>query len=68
MLIKSVTFNPNVTISTDDNCVENATAHTKTCTTTTTGYAGGTYKLTLTVETVQFDQYKTAWGTDVTIS
>lgn len=67
-LIESVTFNPNVTISTTDNCVTNATAHTKTCTTTTSGYAGGTYTLTITVETVQYDQYKTAWGTSVTIS
>lgn len=67
-LIESVTFNPDVTISTTDNCVPDATAHTKTCTTTTSGYAGGTYTLTITVETVQFDQYKTAWGTNVTIS
>lgn len=67
-LIESVTFNPDVTISTTDNCVTDATAHTKTCTTTTSGYAGGTYTLTITVETVQFDQYKTAWGTNVTIS
>ena len=67
-LINSVTFNPNVTISTTDNCVENTTAHTKTCTTTTNGYAGGTYTLTVKVETVQYDQYKAAWGTSVTIS
>lgn len=67
-LIESVTFNPDVTISTTDNCVTDATAHSKTCTTTTSGYAGGTYTLTITVETVQFDQYKTAWGTNVTIS
>ena len=67
-LIESVTFNPNVTISTTDNCVENATAHTKTCTTTTSGYAGGTYTLTVTVESVQFDQYQSAWGTSVSIN
>ena len=67
-LINSVTFNPNVTISTTDNCVENTTAHTKTCTTTTNGYAGGTYTLTVKVETVQYDQYKTVWETNVTIS
>ena len=67
-LIQSVTFNPAVTISTTDNCVTNATTHTKTCTTTTDGYAGGTYTLTIKVETVQYDQYQTAWGTSVTIS
>lgn len=67
-LIESVTFNPAVTISTTDNCVEDATAHTKTCTTTTSGYAGGTYTLTIKVETVQYDQYQTAWGTSVAIS
>lgn len=67
-LIKSVTFNPNVTISTNDNCVTNSANNTKTCTTTTSGYAGGTYKLNIKVETVQYDQYKTAWGTTVPIS
>ena len=67
-LIESVTFNPNVTISTDNNCVTDTTAHTKICTATSNGYAGGTYTLTITVETVQFDQYATAWGTSVTIN
>ncbi len=81
-LIESVTFNPNVTISTNDTCTytltNNTTTTTKptdmttvksvTCRTTTNGYAGGTYTLTITVETVQFDQYKTAWGTSVTIN
>ena len=67
-LIQSVTFNPNVTISSADNCVTDNTNHTKTCTTTTTGYAGGTYTLEITVETVQYDQYRTAWGTTVAIS
>lgn len=67
-LIESVTFNPDVTIETSDNCVTDSTAHTKTCTTTTSGYAGGTYTLTITVETVQYDQYQTAWGTTVTIN
>lgn len=66
--IKSVTFNPAVTITPETNCVEDATAHTKTCTTTTSGYAGGTYTLNIKVETVQFDQYKEAWGTNVAIS
>lgn len=65
-LIESVTFNPNVTITTTNNCVENG--NVKTCTTTTGGYAGGTYKINIKVETVQLDQYKTVWGTNVTIN
>ncbi len=67
-LIKSVTFNPNVTIALENNCVEDTTNHTKTCTTSTSGYAGGTYTLTVKVETVQFDQYQAAWNTSVTIN
>jgi len=67
-LIESVTFNPNVTISSADDCVTDNTNHTTTCTTTTSGYAGGTYTLTITVETAQFDQYKSIWSTNVNIS
>jgi alternate signal-mediated exported protein len=67
-LINSVTFNPNVAIGTSNNCVDDTTNHTRTCTTSTSGYAGGTYTLTVTVETVQYDQYQTAWGTSVVIS
>ena len=66
-LIKSVTFNPDVEISTESDCVVDATNHTTTCTTIAGGYAGGTYTLTVKVETVQFDQYKDAWSTTVTI-
>ena len=67
-LIKSVTFNKDVTIAADHSCVEDTENHTKTCTTTTQGYGGGTYTLTIKVETVQFDAYKDAWSTDVVIS
>ena len=67
-LIKSVTFNPDVAIQTTDDCVDDPVAHTKTCTTTASGYAGGTYTLTVKVETVQHDQYTAAWGTEVTIN
>ena len=81
-LIDSVQFNPNVPISTSDVCTytltDNTTTTTKpddmstvkstTCTTSTSGYAGGTYKLTIYVETVQYDQYQAAWGTSVAIS
>ena len=64
--LESVTFNPNVTISTDHDCT--TVGSTTTCTTATGGYAGGTYTLTITVETVQYDQYGTAWSTSVNIS
>ena len=71
-LINSVEFNPAVVItdnSADPNrCVTDETTHTTTCTTTTSGYAGGTYKLEITVETVQYDQYAEAWNTSVVIS
>ncbi len=67
-LIDSVTFNPAVAISSTDNCVDDTVNHTRTCTTTTGGYAGGTYTLEIKVETVQYDQYQTAWTTDVVIN
>ena len=81
-LIDSVQFNPNVPISTSDDCtytLQNGTTTTTkpndmstvtstTCVTSTSGYAGGTYKLTIYVETVQYDQYEAAWGTSVDIS
>jgi len=65
-LIESVTFNPAVEITTTKDCetVDEVT----TCTTSSGGYAGGTYTLTIKVETVQFDQYQTAWGTNVSIT
>lgn len=66
--IQSVTFNENVEITFNNNCVDNTTNHTKTCTTQSTGYSAGTYTLTVKVETVQYDQYRTAWNTNVTIS
>jgi len=67
-LLDSVTFNPLVQISSEDDCVTDDTTHTTTCTTTTSGYAGGTYTLIVDVETVQYDQYKAAWNTTVSIS
>jgi len=67
-LIESVTFNPAIAISSSGSCVEDATNHTKTCTTQTEGYGGGTYTLTITVQTVQYDQYRNAWNTSVNIT
>ena len=66
-LLESVTFNPNVQISTSNTCTTDDANHTETCTIETAGYAGGTYTLTITIETIQFDQYKNGWNTDVEI-
>ena len=65
-LMESVTFNPDVEITTTKNCETEDTATI--CTTSAGGYAGGTYTLTIKVETVQFDQYQEAWGTNVSIT
>ena len=61
--IKSVTLNPNLPV--DSDCItttnENTHTTTKTCTTAIQGLGKATYTLTLTVETVQYDQYKQVW-------
>ena len=67
-LIQSVTFNPAVTIETEHNCTTNDTTHETVCKTSTVGYGGGKYTLIIDVETVQYDQYRTAWNTNVTIN
>ena len=58
-IIESVTFNPNY--SGTVTCVENDDS-THTCSSSESGYEGGTYKLTLTIEGVQEDFYVQAWG------
>ena len=60
-LIDSVTFNPNVEGTKTTGCTTNDETHTKTCTTTISGYAGGTYTLTFTVETMQADAAESEW-------
>ena len=62
--INSVTFNSDIV--SDSNCVTQGT--TKKCTSTGNGYDGATYTLTVTVETVQYDSYRTIWNTNVTIN
>lgn len=61
--IKSVTLNSN--LETDSYCEDStdASAHTitKTCTSAIKNLGKATYVLTLTVETVQYDQYKAVW-------
>ena len=63
--IESVTFNKDVTIGQESNC--RSEGNKKICTTSANGYAGGTYTLTVKVETVQSDQYKEAWNTSINI-
>ena len=58
-IIESVTFNPNY--SGTITCIENDDS-THTCSSSESGYEGGTYKLTLTIEGVQEDYYVQAWG------
>ncbi len=41
---------------------------TQKCNSTSKSYAGATYTLTIKIETVQFDQYKNYWGTDMEIA
>ena len=59
--IKSVTLNPD--LATVMACPETKEGNviTKTCTTQIDGLGKATYTLTLTIETVQYDQYKTVW-------
>lgn len=65
-LVDTVTFNPGVEIGVNSNCTTNAGVTT--CTTTTSGYAGGKYELIFTVETAQADQYQNIWGIDYDIT
>lgn len=63
--LDSVTLNANV--ATDTQCTTNGAVGegtvTKTCTTGIKGLGKATYTLTVTVETVQADQYANAWTT-----
>ena len=62
-LIESVTYNPNAVIDSEKTCTEDTTTHKTKCVTRATGYAGGTYTLTIDVETIQYDKYQEAWNT-----
>ena len=64
-LIDSVTFNPDFDINNIKDC-ETVNGVT-TCTTEFTDYSGGKYTLQVEIETAQFDQYKSIWGTDVNL-
>ena len=67
--IKGVTLNSNLDVESEcDNGVETTDPETgkktttKTCSTSVAGLGKATYVLTITVETVQYDQYKAVWG------
>lgn len=62
--IESVTFNKDIVSDTTCTTTENK----KVCTSTGDGYDGATYKLTINVETVQYDAYASYWNTTATIS
>ena len=62
--IKSVTFNPLIT----DDTLCTTEGNVTTCTSTGNGYDGAKYTLTINVDTVQFNAYKSVWNTQVAIS
>ena len=67
-LIKSVTFNEKTKL--DDTCVETptATGRTITCNSSGDDYDHATYTLTFNIETVQYNKYQEAWGTELAIA
>ena len=67
-LIKSVTFNEKTKL--DDTCVETptATGRTITCNSSGDDYDDATYTLTFNIETVQYNKYTEAWGTNANIA
>lgn len=64
-LIDSVTFNPLISAT---NCTTNNQTNTTTCTTDAGIYTGATYTLEVHVETVQYNLYRDAWNTTVSIA
>ena len=68
-LLNSVTFNPLIT--NDSDCETDTSVQgvkTVTCNSTGDGYDDAVYKLTFHIETVQYDKYVEAWGTNVDIA
>ena len=66
--LESVTFNKNIEL--DDTCTEsvNNGVRTISCNSSGDDYDNATYTLTLTIETVQYNKYIEAWGTNVVIA
>ena len=67
-LLDKVTFNPAITNSSTCEETESNGVKTITCNSNGNGYDGATYKLVFTIETVQYDKYIEAWGTNVVIA
>ena len=67
-LLESVTFNSKTKL--DDTCTETVNNGTRTITCNSSGndYDNATYTLTLTIETVQYNKYATAWSTGNTVN
>ena len=65
-LLDYVTFNPAITNDADCQPLNNGL--TVTCTSTGDGYDNATYKLTFTIQTVQYDKYNEAWGLNNTVT
>ena len=65
-LIESVTFNALTKLG--DTCTPSTNNGTTTITCNSSGsdYDNATYKLTINIETVQYNKYKEAWGVDIT--
>ena len=61
-LLDYVTFNPAITNDADCETTANNGTTTITCNSSGDGYDGATYKLTFTIQTVQYDKYNEAWG------
>ena len=63
--MKSVTFNDEVDFSA--NCEFLNTYYAGNCSYTTGDYYGATYTLNITIETIQFDNYKDIWGSNINL-
>jgi len=73
LFIDKVTFNKDVDIdyvceTTTTTNEEGKTVNTQKCHSSDTTYAGATYTLTIKIETVQYDAYKSYWGTNMNIN
>ena len=66
--LESVTFNPKTKL--DDTCTESESNGVKTVTCSSSGddYDNATYTLTLGIETVQYNQYNSAWNLNNTVT
>ena len=65
--IKSVTFNPDITLDNTCSKIQTSTGTKVTCSSSGNDYDNATYTLTINIETVQYNQYKQAWNTNVVI-